>query len=270
MKRIFPTLLLVLLLPFASGSVTAEAQSLSTLYKIGRAVSGAVKVYQAYSITDEELSEYMAKTMQEMDRKNKVCSESSEYTVRLRRLTRNMKSVDGIPLNFKVYQSSEANAFASPDGSVRVYTKLMDIMSDDEILGILGHEMGHLAHRDSKKAYRTQLLASAARDGLMMSDGTIGQIAASSLGDLGEVMLTTKYSRKQETAADDYGYEYLKDHGVNPWAMAKAFEKLKALQKDKTGGYAQAITTLLSTHPNLDERIKRMSDRAKKDGYTRK
>lgn len=265
MKRILTLLLALMLTGFTAGS----AQSLSDLYKLGRAISGAYKVYQAYSVTDEELAQYMAETMKEMDRKNTVCPAGSPYTVRLNRLTRGMTSVDGIRLNFKVYQSNEANAFASPDGSVRVYSKLMDIMTDEEILGILGHEMGHLAHRDSKRSYRTALLASAARDGLMMSDGTIGQLASSALGDIGEMMLTTKYSRKQETAADDYGYDYLKSLKINPWAMAKAFEKLKALQNDTSNGYARAIETLLSTHPNLDERIKRMSDRAKADGYRR-
>ena len=263
MKRLLTVLLIAL------STLTVGAQSLSTLYKAALALQGAYKVYQAYTITDEELAQYMKGTMQEMDATNKVSPEGSAYSTRLRRLTRGMTSVDGIRLNFKVYESQTANAFASPDGSVRVYSKLMDIMSDDELLGILGHEMGHLAHRDSKKAYRTALLASAARDGLMMNDGTLGQIASSVLGDVGEAMLTTKYSRNQERQADDYGYEFLKSHGHNPWAMAKAFEKLRTLQNDRSNGYARAIATLLSTHPDLDERIERMSKRAKSDGYRR-
>lgn len=265
MKRII-TLILVAMLTASS----ANAQSLSGIYKTIRFVQGAVKVYEACTVTDEELAEYMKTTMKQMDAQNKVASSSSHYTQRLNRLTRGMTSVDGIRINFKVYESKEANAFASPDGSVRVYSKLMDIMDDDELLGILGHEMGHLAHRDSKKAYRTQLLASAARDGLMLSDGTVGQIAASTLGDIGELMLTTKYSRKQEKAADDYGYDFLKKHHINPWAMAKAFEKLKSLKNDSSSSTLRAISTLLSTHPDLDERIKRMSERAEKDGYKRK
>lgn len=264
MKRILTALII------AFSTLTAGAQSLSTLYKAALALQGAYKVYQAYTITDEQLAQYMRGTMEEMDATNKVCAESSAYTQRLKRLTRGMTNADGIRLNFKVYEGSQtANAFASPDGSVRVYSRLMDVMSDDELLGILGHEMGHLAHRDSKKAYRTALVASAVRDGLMMDDGTVGQLAASALGDVGEAMLTTKYSRDQERGADDYGYEYLKSHNVNPWAMAKAFEKLKALQNDRSGKYARAITTLLSTHPDLDERIERMSKRAKSDGYKR-
>ena len=51
--------------------------------------------------------------------------------------------VDGIPLNFKVYDVIDVNAFACPDGSVRVFSSLMDIMDDDELLGVIGHEIGH-------------------------------------------------------------------------------------------------------------------------------
>lgn len=262
--RRFVTALLI-----ALSTLTAGAQSLGTLYKTALVLQGAYKVYQAYTVTDEELAKYMRGTMQEMDATNKVSPEGSAYSTRLNRLTRGMTSVDGIRLNFKVYESQTANAFASPDGSVRVYSKLMDIMSDDELLGILGHEMGHLAHRDSKKAYRTALIASAVRDGLMMDDGTVGQLASSVLGDVGEAMLTTKYSRDQERKADDYGYEFLKSHKINPWAMAKAFEKLRSLQNDRSGKYTRAISTLLSTHPDLDERIERMNKRAKQDGYKR-
>lgn len=265
MKRSLTVLCLALTCSFGSVS-TASAQSLESILRV---ISGASKIYQAVTITDEELAQYMAKTMAQMDQENKVSAPTSAYSQRLNRLTHGMTSVDGIRLNFKVYESQTANAFASPDGSVRVYSKLMDIMTDEELLGILGHEMGHLAHRDSKKAYRTALLTSAARDGLMLSDGRLGQIASSTLGDIGEAMLTTKYSRDQERAADDYGYEFLKSHRINPWAMAKAFEKLKKLQNDNSSTTVKAIATLLSTHPDLDERIKRMSNRATKDGYRR-
>ena len=260
-KRIVFVLLLTIC-PFGS-----FAQDLSTLYKTILAVKGAVELYKAYKVTDEELAEYMKVSMQQMDKENKVLPQNSKYTQRLNRLTKGMTSVDGIKLNFKVYQSNEANAFASPDGSVRVYSKLMDIMTDNEILGILGHEMGHLAHRDSKNEYRVQLISEAIRDGLMMNDGTIGEMAASTLGDIGQLMINTKYSRRQESAADDYGYDYLKKHGINPWAMAQAFEKLKSIENDTSNKYLKSVKNLLSTHPDLDTRIEAMSNKAKADGY---
>lgn len=99
--------------------IVGMCQDLGTLYKAYKLYQGASKVYQAYKITDEDLQQYMQQTMQEMDRENTVMPASSEYTKRLNRLTKGMTSVGKVKLNFKVYKSDEANAFASPDGSAR-------------------------------------------------------------------------------------------------------------------------------------------------------
>ena len=92
-------------------------------------------------MTDEQLAEMVKGEVEEMDRQNEVCSDKSKYTQRLKRLTGSMKDANGIKLNFKVYQTSEYNAFACPDGSVRVFSALMDILNDNELLGVIGHEM---------------------------------------------------------------------------------------------------------------------------------
>ena len=52
--------------------------------------------------------------------------------------------MEGMPLNFKVYYVIDVNAFACADGSVRVFSSLMDIMTDEELLGVIGHEVGHV------------------------------------------------------------------------------------------------------------------------------
>lgn len=246
----------------------ASAQ-LGTLQKIAVAAQGLMKLHEAASISDEQLAEYMSQSMKQLDKQNKVSSSGSSYSVRLNRITKGMKEIDGIPLNFKVYEKDEMNAFASPDGSVRVYSKLMDAMSDDELLGVIGHELGHLAHRDSKKEYRMALLTSAVRDGLMLSDGTIGQIAYSSLGSIGESVINAKYSRDQEAAADDFGYEYLKQQGKNPWAMSMAFEKMRDMSSDSSNKYFRYAKELVSTHPDLERRIETMAKKAEKEGYRR-
>lgn len=233
----------------------------SSLYKVYKAAQAISKVYQATHITDEELAEYMRESMKQLDKENEVCGDGDAYTVRLKRITRGMTKVKKTPLNFKVYRNKEANAFASPDGSVRVYSQLMDMMTDDELLGIIGHEIGHIANSDAKDQYRAELLSSAARDGLMMSDGTLGTLAASSLGDVGESMINAKYSRNQELEADAYGYDYLKKCGKDPKAMIKALEKLKKFNGKEYSKYVQNVSVLLSTHPNLDYRIEQLKKR---------
>lgn len=118
--------------------------------------------------------------------------------------------MEGIPLNFKVYRVVDVNAFACADGSIRVFSSLMDIMSDEELQGVIGHEVGHIAHKDSKKAFRTALLTSALKDGISSQGGTAAQLTDSQLGSLGEALVNSTYSQKLERDADDYGYEFLK------------------------------------------------------------
>lgn len=79
--------------------------------------------------------------------------------------------------------------------------------------------------------------------------------------------MNVTYSQKQEHEADDYGYEFLKKAGKNPWAMALSFQRLKALQEEAGAQETGKINQLFSTHPDLDSRIKRMEECATADGF---
>ena len=233
----------------------------------GWAISGAVKAGQAMTITDEDLAKVVRQQVIEMDRQNIVCGENSKYTKRLRLLTKNMKYADGIKLNFKVYQTTDLNAFACPDGSVRVFSGLMDILDDNELLGVIGHEIGHVALRHSKKAWRSALLRSAASDAIGAKSSTWATLSDSSFGSITSAALSAKHSRYHETQADDYGYEFLKKSGKNPWAMGLAFKKLKSLSKQRDQSKYSKLLEAFSSHPDFDERIERMRIKAQNDGY---
>jgi putative metalloprotease len=231
-----------------------------------RILSGAVKVGQALTLSDSELADIVRKSTDAMDRENNVCTESSSYTKRLRRITQGMTDADGIPLNFKVYHTSQLNAFACPDGSVRIFSGLMDILSDDELLGVIGHEIGHVALRHSKKAWREELLRSAASDAIGAFSDTWANLSESVIGSISNAAISAKFSKKQEKEADDYGYEFLKECGRNPWAIALAFKKMKELSQKGEERYNMLLEAF-STHPNFDDRIKRIRKKAIKDGY---
>lgn len=262
---------LIVAASMALTAMPASAQNLGNLLgNLGNLSQAAQKLMQAAKVSDKELAQYAAASIAELDKQSKVSAANSAYTKRLNEMTKGITAINGIPLNFKVYETNEVNAFASPDGSVRVYSGLMDMMTDNELMGVIGHELGHLAHADSKKEYRHQLLTSAARDGLISSNGKLGKIAASKLGDIGESLIGAKYSRTQESAADDYGYDFLVSHKINPWAMAMAFEKMKAMEGEGPGyGQGKLVKNLMSSHPEMESRIKSMSERATKDGYDR-
>ena len=238
-------------------------------FNIGKAAGGATKVLKAATLTDADMAKYVKEYVAWMDEHNHVCDAKSPYTKRLNRLTQGLNEVEGIPLNFKVYYVTDVNAFACPDGSVRVFSSLMDVMTDEELLGVIGHELGHVAHKDSKKGFRTALLTSALKDGIASTNGAAAALSESQLGSLGESLLNATYSQKQESKADSYGYEFLKKNGKNPWAMALAFERLKKLEEDAGVQKDSKWQRMFSSHPDLDKRIKTMSKRAEKDGFAR-
>lgn len=231
-----------------------------------RLFQGAMKALQAITLTDGQMKEYVREYVVWMDKSNPVCDENDPYTLRLRKLTRGLTQVEGTALNFKVYRVGDINAFACADGSVRVFSALMDIMSDDELLGVIGHEIGHVAHKDSKDAFRTALLTSALKDGVASQGGRIAQLTDSQLGNLGEALINSSYSRKQENEADDYGYSFLKRHGKNPWAMALSLRKLRQLEGEQGIRRNSRLNQLFSSHPDLEARIKRMENKARAEG----
>lgn len=256
MKKTFCKTALVLLLGLMAMPAMAQ-------FNLKKAVSGVTKAAKAVTLTDEQMTEYVKEYIDWMDANNPVCADDSPYTLRLNKLTEGLSDADGIPLNFKVYYVTDVNAFACADGSVRVFSSLMDIMTDEELLGVIGHEVGHVAHRDSKKSFRTALLTSALKDGVSSKGGKAAALTDSQLGDLGEALVNARYSQKQERDADDYGYEFLKKAGKNPWAMAMSFQRLKELQGEQK---TDKLNQLFSTHPDLDARIERMAERATSEG----
>ncbi len=243
--------------------VTMPAMAQFNLKKAANAVS---KTAQAVTLSDEDMAAYVKEYIDWMDKHNPVTGPDNKYTQRLDSLTQGLTSVEGIPLNFKVYDVIDVNAFACADGSVRVFSSLMDIMSDEELLGVIGHEIGHVAHKDSKKAFKQALLTSALKDGISSKGGVAAALTDSQLGSLGEALVSANYSQKQERAADDYGYEFLKKAGKNPWSMAMSFKRLKALQEEAGAQKTSKLNQLFSTHPDLDARIKRMEKRAQDEG----
>lgn len=232
---------------------------------MGSLMSGASKAIQAATVSDSQIQSYVHEYIKYSDQQNNVAPASNPYSQRLAKLTKGLNSVDGVPLNFKVYLTNDVNAFACADGSVRVYSGLMDRMTDDEVLGVIGHEIGHVAHKDTKNAFKQALINSAILDGIASTSSTAAALTQSQLAQLGSSLVSAKYSRSQESNADDYGYDFLKANGKNPWAMAMAFSKLESME---AGAQTNGMAQMFSSHPATQDRINHIIDRCHKDHIT--
>ena len=232
---------------------------------ISRVSSAGLKAIQAMTVSDEQIQQYTREFIEKSDKENSLAAADDPYSVRLNKITSSFNNNNG--LNIKVYKKDEVNAFATADGSIRVYSGLMDIMTDEEILGVIGHEIGHVMNKDTRDAFKNALLVSALRDGISSTAGKVGKLTSSQLGDLGEAFFQSQYSQKQEYAADDYGYEFLKGCGLNPWTMSMALDKLKQLEQQAGRNGGGAINQLFSTHPNIAARTGRLAERAAEEGF---
>jgi len=229
------------------------------------AINAGAAAVQALTISDAEIKQLCSQYMVETDGQNTILPANNEYTQRLDRIMARFKNISNLNLNYKVYQSNTVNAFASGDGSVRVYTGLMDAMNDDEVFAVIGHELGHLINKDVRDAYRTSYLIVAARYGIGAFNQTAGAISQGFLGDLGQELASNAYSRKQETEADETAFQFCVQNGVDPFAMYHALNVLVSLSGNS--GSQGKLAELLSTHPDTQKRATHIKQIAEAAGY---
>lgn len=229
------------------------------------ALNAGTAALQALTISDSQIAQLCSEYMVEMDGQNTIAPTSSDYHQRLKRIMAKFKNISNLNLNYKVYQSNVVNAFASGDGSVRVYTGLMDIMNDDELFAVIGHELGHLVNKDVRDAYRAAYLVVAARYGIAAYSQTAGALSTGFLGDLGQQLATSAYSRKQETEADEASFQFCVASGVDPFAMYHALNVLIRVGGDT--GQQGTLTEMFSSHPDTQKRATHIKQVAEAAGY---
>lgn len=155
-----------------------------------------------------------------------------------------------MPYEFALLRSETPNAFALPGGPVYVTAGLFTEMTNErQLAAVLGHEIGHVVHRDSAKGLQRQVgievLAAVVGGALGGTEGEAAEMAAQVVGGL----VNLKYSRDQEYASDQAGIKYMADIGYNPWGM---IELLELLMREQEGG---RLGEMLSTHPLTSKRI---------------
>lgn len=221
--------------------------------------SGA-QALQAATLTDQQVGELSQQSCAQMDSQATLASPNSSYTKRLNTIARALgDNINGTPVNYKVYITKEVNAWAMANGCIRVYSGLMDIMNDNEVEAVIGHEMGHVALGHSRKAMQVAYAATAARTAASAAGGIAASLSQSQLADLGEKLLNAQFSQKQEQEADDYAYDLLKKRGINPQALASSFEKLSQLEQ------GQQTSSLFASHPSSAARAQHIRDRIQAD-----
>ena len=225
--------------------------STSTDMKIG----AGMDAYKAATVSDADLKN-VSLQMRARDDKKSMLPAGDKYAKRLAKLTDRHVNEDGLKLNFAVYRSDSIKANATADGSIRIYSGLMDKMTDQELLGIIGHEIGHVKKGHSMSSMRTAYMASAGRKLAASASGVTGALADSELGAISEKLVNSQFSQSQETESDDYGLAFMKKYGYDARSMESAFRKLAAL-----GGAQSGLDQMMSSHPDSAKRADRVRDK---------
>lgn len=251
--------LLAVLLSLAGCFSTMQAQ-----INLGDKALGALqKGVAGFTFSDADAAKLSGEAVAKMDKENPVAGATDPYTIRLNKVFAKHKTEGGLKLNYKVYKLKEVNAFACADGSIRVYSGLMDIMDDNEILAVIGHEIGHVANKDTRDAIKAAYKKEALLEAAASQSDKVAAVTDSQLGKLGSAMVDASHSRQQETDADVFSYDFMKRNGYNVNAVESAFA---ILAKMSEGADSSFLTRMMSSHPDAKLRAEEAKKRAEADG----
>jgi predicted Zn-dependent protease len=148
------------------------------------------------------------------------------------------------------------NAFALPGGQVFITAALFnELQSEDQLAGVLGHEIGHVVGRHGAERIAKQELTQGLTGAAVIASGDYSTAqAAQMIGNL----VNMSYGRDQELSSDDLGVRFMTQAGYNAEALLGVME---ILQK-ASGGSSQP--EFMSTHPSPDNRMQRIREAIEK------
>jgi putative metalloprotease len=215
------------------------------------------------TFSDADAAALSKPAVDKMDTENKVAGPTDPYAIRLDRVFGKYTKGEFYTLNYKVYLTKDINAFATADGSVRVFSGLMDVMDDNELIAVIGHEIGHVNNHDSRDAMKALYQKEALIDAAASQSNKVAAITDSQLAKIGSAMIDSKHSRKQESEADLFAYDFMKKNGYNVNAEESAF---RILAKMSEGAQSSVIDQMMSSHPDSKQRADDAKARAENDG----
>ncbi|MCT8334398.1 M48 family metallopeptidase [Leptospira sp. 85282-16] len=178
----------------------------------------------------------------------------------------------GSPHQFKVSVIGSAipNAFALSNGKIYFFSGLLnDAKSQEEVIGVLAHEIAHVEKRHHMrnlvKAGGTSLAIS-----LVVGPGLGNMEFLETFTEIGSTILVLKFSRDFETEADVTSIAYLRNQNLSPSGLLSFFKRMQEFEKENTESddnqtdknakndqvVTQSFTDFLSTHPATEERMK--------------
>jgi predicted Zn-dependent protease len=182
-----------------------------------------------------------------------------DYVERVARNILSTMEPQPFPYNFYIVREEVYNAFAGPAGHIFIHSGLIAAMeNEDELAGILAHEILHVKARHiSQKFERSTKISAAALAGMVA--GVL--LGAAGAGEAANAVVMSSmaagqsmslaYSRQDEMQADELGIQHLTAAGYKGEGLLTMLKKIR----DKQWFGKNEIPTYLMTHPAVDDRI---------------
>src|SRR5581483_975197 len=140
-----------------------------------------------------------------------------------------------LPWTFRVVDDPVVNAFALPGGYIYVTRGILAYLnSEAELAGVVGHEIGHVTARHAASQLTRQQLAQTGLALGALASPTVERFAGLASAGLGVLFL--KYSRDDESQADELGLRYLRRANYDPREMPHVFDMLARVSRAEGGG----------------------------------
>lgn len=202
------------------------------------------------------------KLSENIEKKHEVV-EDSQKNLLIRQIGNKLAKVSelkGMNYHFKILNIEGPNAFSIPGGYIYVTYDLFDyIQSDDELAGILAHEIAHVIHNHALKQTRdnTKFTLLTILAVLLTREPDVGV-----LGKLTAITLLNQYSREYEEEADLTAINLLVRAGYNPVGFLTFLERLYTREMFKP----EVNLGIFQTHPETESRINYVKDKLKERG----
>ncbi len=156
-----------------------------------------------------------------------------------------------LPWSFKLLNTKDVNAMAAPGGYIYVTRGLLEeVTSDDELAGVVGHEIAHVVKRHGAKMIEKQTKIALAA-GVLLGEQSDAVVLGASIAN---ALVMSGYSREDEYTADKYGTVYASQSGYKADGLLRFLRTLESLEE----GSPSTLERWIATHPPTKDRIKKL------------
>lgn len=183
-----------------------------------------------------------------------IC-QNQEASAAFSKITKPLLSSSGLDgkINIIIAKGDISNAMALPGGNIIIFYKIISAAkSEDEIAGVIAHELAHVKLKHPEEFIIRENIGSA------LIFITFGSNIFGDITSVANYFREKKYSRDAESDADNMAANFLKKSGYNPHGLSSFFTRLQ--QENKNDKINHDGFTYLSTHPALKDRIKAISN----------